>query len=150
MAPLRFVANQHREGKYHVMKESLHLHEDTERFYAMSQAVKARDAIYVAGTVAINEAGTGIVGKGDMAAQITQAYRNMARTLAHFDASLSDVVEDVMFVTDIEAANAALKSRRDAYANSQHPPASALIEVSKLAHPELLVEIKATAIVGSS
>jgi len=43
------------------------------------------------------------------------AYRNVADTLAHFGATMSDVVEQRVYVTDIDEASAALEVRKAAY-----------------------------------
>ena len=126
-------------------KETHHLWPALDEHYAMSQALRFGDTIYVAGTVALDADGTGIVGMGDMEAQTRQVYANIARSLEPFGATLADVVEDTMFLADMDAAEGALKARVEAYAGAPHPPTSAMVEVSRLAAPGLLVEVKATA-----
>ena len=126
-------------------KRSIHLWPEIDAHYAMSQALRVGDTIYVAGTVALDETGGGIVGEHDMEAQTRQAYANIARSLAPFGATLAHVVEDVLFLTDMSRSAEALEARVEAYAGCEHPPASTMVEVSRLAVPQLLVEIKATA-----
>ena len=70
------------------------------------------DTIYVAGTVGIGE---GLHIPDSMAEQMELAYRNVAETLAHFNATMSDVVEQRVYVTDIDEASAALEVRKTAY-----------------------------------
>jgi enamine deaminase RidA (YjgF/YER057c/UK114 family) len=75
---------------------------------------------------------------GDMAAQVALAMANLSAVLAAADMTLDDVVRITAFTTDVDAF---LRVPRDA-------PASAytLIGVSRLAYPELLVELEAIAV----
>lgn len=72
------------------------------------------------------------------------AYRNVATTLAHFGATMSDVVEQRVYVTNIEEAAAALDVRKAAY-GGKDLPASTMVEVSRLALPQLKFEVSVTA-----
>lgn len=74
-------------------------------------------------------------------------YRNIDATLQHFGASLADVVEQTVYVTDMAAAMQALPVRQRAFP-AGHKPVSAMIGIEELADPRLLVEIKVTARVG--
>ena len=121
---------------------------EAERRYGYAQAVRVGDTIYVSGQIARGEDGA-LIGAGEMAAQLRAAYANVARALAPFDAGLSNVVEEVVYVTDITAASkAAGEIRHEAYGVPAGEPievASTLVQVVALAHPELLVEIRCTA-----
>jgi 2-iminobutanoate/2-iminopropanoate deaminase len=76
------------------------------------------------------------------------AYRNVAGTLAHFGAAMSDVVEQRVYVTDIDEASAALEVRKAAY-GGKDLPASTMVEVSKLAMPQLKCEVAVVARVSA-
>lgn len=116
--------------------------------YPYVQASKVGDTIYISGQISHDETGA-IVGVGDMAQQMRQAYRNIGRLLAEFDATFDDIVDEMTFVTDMEAALAcATEVRREAYGGDA-VVTSTLLKVAGLAFPELLVEIKCTARVGS-
>ena len=121
---------------------------EAERRYGYAQAVRVGDTIYVSGQIARGEDGA-LIGAGEMAAQLRAVYANVARALAPFDAGLSNVVEEVVYVTDITAASkAAGEIRHEAYDVPAGEPievASTLVQVVALAHPELLVEIRCTA-----
>jgi enamine deaminase RidA (YjgF/YER057c/UK114 family) len=95
----------------------------------------------VAGTLGM---GPGFELADDLAEQMALAYQNIAETLAHFGADLSHVVEQKVFVTDIDAAMAALPVRKAAFAGGP-PPASTMLEVSRLGLPRAKVEISVTA-----
>jgi enamine deaminase RidA (YjgF/YER057c/UK114 family) len=83
---------------------------------------------------------------GDMRAQVTQALDNLERVLRDADLNLSNVVRLNYYTTDVdrflEAAD--LLGKRLAEANCR--TSSTLLGVSRLAFPELLVEIEATAV----
>ena len=121
---------------------------DGERGYGYAQAVRVGDTIYVSGQIARGEDGA-LIGPGDMAAQLRAVYANIGHALAPFDAGLSNVVEEVVYVTDIAAASkAAGEIRHEAYGVPAGEPievASTLVQVVALAHPDLLVEIRCTA-----
>jgi enamine deaminase RidA (YjgF/YER057c/UK114 family) len=85
-----------------------------------------------------------VVGKGDMRAQTRQVLENIAAVLAEADANLDDVVKVTMFVTDMSRANEAREIRLEYFRNN--PPASTGVEVSALAHPDLMIEIEAVAV----
>lgn len=106
----------------------------------LPRAIKAGDTIYVSGTTAFAE---GRTPPPDMAGQMRATYANIAEALAHFGATLADVVEQTVFVTDIDAALAARHVRAEVYGEAL--PTSATIGVTALGRPELMVEIKVTA-----
>jgi enamine deaminase RidA (YjgF/YER057c/UK114 family) len=95
---------------------------------AYSSAVRVDDTIYVAGTLGIGEDGT--IPDG-VAEQMTLVYRTIDQVLQHFGSSLDDVVEQHVFVTDLEAAMQAMHVRKTAYARGNFPT-STMVEVSKL------------------
>lgn len=113
----------------------------TPKFY--SQAVIAGGAIYVSGQVAMDASGK-VVGKGDMRAQTRQVLNNISAILREGNATLADVVKVTMFVTDMKRADEAREVRLEYF--SQNPPASTGVEVSALAHPDLMIEIEAIAV----
>jgi enamine deaminase RidA (YjgF/YER057c/UK114 family) len=49
------------------------------------------------------------------------------------------------FVRDVQAVGA-IRTIRDEFVAVSNPPASTLVEVSRLFHPELLIEIEAVAV----
>jgi len=122
-------------------KEVFEAFEGQHERFGYSQAVAVGDAIYVAGTLGMTAAFTI---PDDLAEQMALAYRNIADTLAHFGADMSHVVDQKVFVTDIDAAMAAMEARRAAYPTGA-PPASTMVEVSRLGLPEAKVEISVVA-----
>jgi enamine deaminase RidA (YjgF/YER057c/UK114 family) len=83
---------------------------------------------------------------GDMAGQITAALDNLEAVLTAAGMSLSNVVRLNYFTTDLDAffgAHGVLLERLNA---AGIRPASTLLGVTRLAFPDLLVEIEATAV----
>jgi 2-iminobutanoate/2-iminopropanoate deaminase len=114
---------------------------------AVANAVQAGDIIYLSGQVSVDKAGK-FVGINDLQAQVKQAYINISDVLARLDASLDNVVDETWFVTDMDQVMANFQQiyavREQAYGAS---PATTqtLVQVSALAMPELMVEIKCIA-----
>ena len=125
-------------------KEAKSLGVPWEEQFGYSQAVKAGDTIYLSGQVSHDDEGN-IVGVGDMEVQMRQAYANIHKVLAQYGATMEDLVEEHLFVTDMEAAfAAAVEIRRDVF--SGFPiVASTIVQIQRLAFPELMIEISGTA-----
>src|SRR4051812_30499748 len=77
---------------------------------------------------------------GDMAAQVLDAFASLEALLAAADMTMEDVVRITAYVTDMDAFIAT--------AGSADRPSTAftLIGVSRLAYPELMVELEALAV----
>lgn len=127
-----------------INKEAKSLNMPWETEYGYSQAVKVGDTIYLSGQISHDETGE-IIGVGDVEAQIRQAYANIKTLLAEYGAGVENIVDETWFVTDIESADAAGGIlRKEIFAGS---PSSALtvVQIGRLAFPELLIEIKCVA-----
>src|SRR5215213_6245456 len=112
-----------------------------EKEYGYSQAVKVDNTIYVSGQVSHDDKGN-IVGRGDMQVQMRQAYANIEKVLAQYGATIDNIVDEVPFVTDMEAAFAArVKCQQEVF--SGNPVlASTIVQIQRLAFPELMVEMR--------
>lgn len=103
--------------------------------------------IYVAGQVSVDEHGA-IVGADDLAAQTTQAMRNLGLALAAAGASYKDIVKITTYVVDYTPAKRPdITKARSPFFAGRTPPASTLVGVSALAAPEWLIEIEAVAVI---
>ncbi len=122
--------------------------------FGYAQAVKVGDTIYLAGQVSHDEKGN-ILGAAPLddqgrirdhsntEIQMRQAYANAKRLLAQYGATLAQVVEEVLYVTDMDAAMAVAGPVRKAAYGSQKPDvASTIVVTPRLALPTLLIEIK--------
>ena len=104
----------------------------------------AGSVVYISGQVPLDAEGQ-LVGEGDFEAQTRQVFENLTRALEAADASWGDVVKLDYFLRDVGQI-AAVRTIRDEYIDTEHPPASTLVEVSGLFRPDVLVEIQAVAI----
>jgi 2-iminobutanoate/2-iminopropanoate deaminase len=110
--------------------------------YSHVVVVEARKTIFVAGQLARDAQGN-VVGAGDMRAQIRQTGENIKAALAAAGATLNDVVKTNTYVTDIEEFFKHTDVRMEYFGAL---PTSTTIEVRKLAHPDLMVEIEVIAV----
>jgi enamine deaminase RidA (YjgF/YER057c/UK114 family) len=110
--------------------------------YSHVVVVEAKKTIFVSGQLARDARGE-VVGKGDMRAQIRQTGENIKAALAAAGASLNDVVKTNTYVTDIEEFFKHTDVRMEYFGAL---PTSTTIEVRKLAHPDLMVEIEVVAV----
>jgi len=112
-----------------------------------SRAVRVGDLVFVSGTVAWGPDGK-LVGKGDVYAQAKQTLANIEGYLREAGASLKDVVRTRIYLTDISRWQEVARAHREAFGDVR--PASSLLEISRLAEPEMLVEIEAVAVISAT
>jgi 2-iminobutanoate/2-iminopropanoate deaminase len=124
-----------------ISKEAKSLGMPWEKEYGYSQAVKVDNTIFVSGQVSHDDKGN-IVGLGDMQAQMRQAYANIGKVLAQFGATMDNIVDEVLFVTDMDAAFAARVICRQEVFSDNPVLASTIVQIQRLAFPELMVEIR--------
>lgn len=129
-----------------------------EDIYGYCQAVQVKDVVYVSGQLGHDKEGNLVApapldAQGQptdfsgMEAQMRQTYRNAIALLAEFGATLDDVVEETLYVLDVDAAFAvAGKVRKEMYGVERPLVASNLIGVTRLALPPQLIEVTFRAI----
>ena len=119
----------------------------TEKVYEklqFSQAVRVGDTVWVSGQVGMDETGMA----GDVIEeQARLAFQNLQRVLEAAGSSLADIVELVSFHTSMNSIRDFGKVKAEFI--SENYPAWTAVGVRELALPQLLVEIKATAVIGS-
>lgn len=114
-------------------------------YYSNCVKVTAGPLLFVAGQVALDPEGR-LVGKGDPGAQTAQALENIKAILAANRATMDDIVKVTVYVTDMAHFDRIAEVRSRYF--PKNGPASVIVEVSRLALPDLLVEIEAVAAVS--
>jgi len=113
-------------------------------YYSNCVRVSAGSMLFISGQIGTDVNGN--VVSDDVALQADQALRNIELLLKANGATMADVVKVTVYVTDIGYLDAIAPARLKYFPD--HGPASAIVEVSRLALPDLKVEIEAIAAVG--
>lgn len=110
-----------------------------------AQAVKVDNVLYLAGQVGVDKAGKP---GADITEQVKLTYENIAQIMSEYGASMDNIVDETMYVTNIEetmgAAKTVFAERAKAYGGSPEV-CQTLLQVSALVLPALKVEIKCVA-----
>lgn len=98
--------------------------------------------LHLKGQVALDGAGK-IVGPGDMRLQVRQVLENIQAVLASAGGRMADILSLTHYATDIDWFMAAGDIRKEFF---QPPyPVTTTVEVRRLYHPDLVIEITAIA-----
>jgi enamine deaminase RidA (YjgF/YER057c/UK114 family) len=108
-----------------------------------SRAVKVGSFVFVSGCTAATP--EGLVGKGDPYAQAVQTLKTIVSALEKAGAKPEHVVRTRMYLTRMSDWEAVGKAHGEVFGTVR--PATAILEVSKLIDPDMLVEIEADAII---
>ena len=119
--------------------------QDQFAFVQANEITGAERVLLVAGQASVDADGTP-VHAGDMRGQLGQSLDNLETVLRDAGYELADVVRLNYYTTDIDAFFAAHDVVGERLGAAGSRPAGTLLGVSRLAFPELLVEIEATAI----
>jgi 2-iminobutanoate/2-iminopropanoate deaminase len=114
----------------------------TKPYYSTAIRVSSGPLLFISGQVARNRSGE-IVGKGDLRAQAAQILENIRDILRAHNADMKNVVQVIVYVTDMRAYHELTDIRLKYF--PKDGPTSTIVEVSRLALPELEVEISAIA-----
>ena len=115
--------------------------------YTQAVAAKPGTIIWLSGQVAVNSKGE-LMGKGDLKAQVNQAWENVRLALAGSGATFQDVVKVTTFVVNYKPSmRDDLRAVRLKFMGDAKPPAATLVGVQSLASDDWLVEIEVTAVI---
>jgi len=139
-------------------KEVAHFGVPWEKTYGYSQAVRVGNTIYLAGQLSHDDNGDFIgpatldgsgrpIDTSNVELQMRTTYANAAKVLASFGAGLEHVVEEVLYVIDMDSAFAvAGPVRKAAYGTDSPQCVSTIVQVTRLALPQQLIEVSFTAV----
>ena len=111
----------------------------------IAQAVQVGEVIYLPGQVGVDEQGDA---PDSLVTQTTLAYEHVKAVLAEFGATLHNVVEETVFVTDMAQTMAEVQevfAARAAAYGGRPDVTQTLVAVSALVDPAFKIEIKCTA-----
>ena len=114
-----------------------------------SQGVKvtgAQSILFLAGQVAYDKDGS-VAFKGDFKGQARAVFESIKKLVQAGGGTLDNVVKINTYVTDVRN-RPDFRLVRDEFFGS-NGPASTMVEVCALAHPDYLIEIEAIAVVGN-
>ena len=112
--------------------------------YKMGTRMEGGRLLYISGQVAWDAAGA-IVGKGDVRAQARQALENLRQVMRAAGGDLGNLMKITTYITKVEDIPAVAQARSEVFQGEL--PASTLIVVTSLFHPDFLVEVEGVAAV---
>ena len=120
------------------------LHIPVDNLYSHIVSAQGTTVHRIGGQVPVDRAGNNLHA-GDMAAQIREVYDQVTTALAAVGCDWSNVVHIYTFTTDMDAYLAAERDIAPAFLGPE-PPASTLVEVSRLVDRAWLVEVQVDAV----
>mgnify|MGYP001814414721 CR=1 FL=1 len=108
------------------------------------RVLKTGGLVFVTGTAPVEPDGD-VHAPGDALAQARRCLAIIEASLAELGIGMESVVRTRMFTTDIDRWPDYGKAHREVFGD--HPPATTLVEVSRLIHSDMLIEIEADAVV---
>jgi enamine deaminase RidA (YjgF/YER057c/UK114 family) len=128
------------------LNQAQYVNDAVEKQYGFAACVQSGKTLYLSGLIAMDE-NMQVVAPGDMAGQIDKIYDHMEGILALHQASLVNVVNELIFVTSMQALVEAAPARVARYARVPNCafPTSTAVQVGALFLPEAMIEIQATA-----
>ena len=118
-----------------------------ERAYSPAVTTQGGKIVWLAGHEAAADANGKLVAE-DFDGQARAAFASMDRTLKRSGGSLQNLVTMTVFIKDPRYGDQFVKLRREMFPDGKFP-ASALVTVSGLAQPGMLVEIQGMAVIGN-
>jgi 2-iminobutanoate/2-iminopropanoate deaminase len=108
-----------------------------------SAVVQANGMLHLAGVISLDE-NMEILGQNDIAIQIERIYDIIGQTLAKNGATLENVVNEVMYTTDLAKMMEVIPLRTKRYDGFAYPAVTA-VQISALAFPDAMLEVQVTA-----
>lgn len=110
--------------------------------FSMASIQGAGQIVHLKGQISLDSNGQ-VVGSGDMRAQVRKVLENIQNVLASMGGRMSDVASLVHYATDIAQFMEAGDIRKEYFAPPY--PVTTTVEVTRLYHPDLMIEITAVA-----
>ena len=113
--------------------------------YSHVARVSPGELAFIAGQVAVDQKGN-VVGAGDLAAQVSQVFKNLGGILRGLGADFECVVQFTTYLTGAESIPVWMSARSELFPTlfpgGLYPP-NTLLVVDRLVKPEFMVEVEA-------
>lgn len=117
--------------------------EEAEKQMGFVSAMHDNGLLWISGMVSWDET-LQPLHTGDMRGQMAEIYQRLQGFLAGFGSGLDAIIRETVFVTDIDAA-LANSDVRNALFDPEKLPAATWVEIRRLVHPDLLIEVECVA-----
>lgn len=119
--------------------------QDNFGFVQANEVTGHQRVLICAGQTSVDENGAPMH-EGDMAAQLNKALDNVETVLAAADMTLANVARLNLYTTDVDGFLESYSTFAERIAKSGCKQASTILGVTRLAFPQLLVEMEVTAV----
>lgn len=127
----------------HINPEGLHKSPAYTQVVACTGPLKT---VYIGGQNALDSSGK-LVGKGDIAAQTEQVFKNLKLALAAAGAEMRHVIKWNIYAVHGQELGLGFKVFQQEWDRQASPPVITVLLVSSLANPDCLIEMDAVAVV---
>lgn len=114
------------------------------RAYSPAVITQGGTTVWLAGVTTLEDS-SGKSLAGDFDGQVREVFARLGKTLAEAGGKLADMVTMTVFITDGRYGDRFTQLRREIFGDNF--PASALITVTGLARPGMLVEVQGIAVI---
>lgn len=116
------------------------------RGYSRAVVTTGGSTVWLAGQTTLEDAqGNSIA--GNFEAQTREIFRLIGTHLAELGGAITDVVTMTVYMTDVRNADRFVEIRREYFPEGRYP-SSAVIGVVGFSRPGVVIEVKATAVIG--
>ncbi len=130
---------QHKQVRRYIKRDATQ-----QRAYSPAVITQGGTIVWLAGQTVVED-GQGKSLAGNFDGQAREVFRRISETLEEAGGTLADIVTMTVSITDGRYGDQFTKIRKEVFGDNF--PASALITVTGLAKPEMLVEVQAIAVV---
>lgn len=118
-----------------------------EKTVGYCRVLKAGNLVFVTGTAPVDPDGA-VHAPGDALAQARRCLTLIRESLGKLGVGMESIVRTRMFTTDIDRWEDYGQAHREVF--GEHPPTTTLVEVTRLIHSDMLIEIEADAVIQES
>ena len=129
-----------------IIRQYIPVERGVQRGYSGAVLTTGGTIVWLAGQTVVEDVDGNSI-RGNFGAQAHEIFRRLGERLEGVDGSLADIVTMTTYITDPRYANQFVEIRGQ-YFDPDRTPSSALITVVGFTRPGVLLEVKATAVVG--